>query len=205
MYLPKHFAEDDPAILLDVMQRHTFATLVSVHEGLPVISQVPLLAQQHEDGIRIEGHVARANPHWKALEANAHAVAIFHGPHAYISPRLFINTDRVPTWNYVSVHASGPAIVHHDAQSKRSMLERLVAHHEPSYQAQLDGIDVALIDTMFNAIVSFEIRVDKLEGKFKLGQHRLPDNKPEMQALHEQGSEDERALAQWMKRLGFWQ
>ncbi len=83
-------------------------------------------------------------------------------------------------------------------------LSKLIAHHEPAYQAQFKTLDTGLRDGLLNGIVAFDIAVDKLEGKFKLGQHRLAEDKPEMQSVHEQGGENEQAIAEWMKRLGYW-
>ncbi len=205
MYLPQHFKQDDPALLLEVMQRHSFATLVTSDEtGLPLATPLPLCARREGDGFIIEGHVARANPQWRDLERGAQALAIFHGPHAYISPSLYTSSERVPTWNYIMVQASGTARVLHGEADKRAVLARLVAQHEPAYQAQFDGIRPDLVEGLLAAIVAFELRVQRIEGKFKLNQHRLADYKPEVQAMHESGSADEQAMAEWMRRLGFW-
>ncbi|MDB5763364.1 MAG: Negative transcriptional regulator [Herminiimonas sp.] len=204
MYIPPYFAQNDSAVLLEVMQRNNFATLISNTDGAPFATHLPVLARRDRDIIRIEGHFAKANPHWKALETDSRALVIFHGPHTYISPTLYQDADRVPTWNYIAVHAAGRITIDHTADAKLRMLSKLIAHHEPSYQAQFDAIDAKLTSGLLNAIVAFEMTVEKLEGKFKLGQHRLADNKPEMQAWHEQGGENEQALAMWMKRLGYW-
>lgn len=205
MYVPQHFKQDDPALLLEVMQRHSFATLVTADEsGLPMATPLPLCARREDGSFIIEGHVARANPQWHDLERGAQVLAIFHGPHTYISPSLYTSSERVPTWNYIMVQASGTARVLHDEAGKRAVLARLVAQHEPAYQAQFDGIRGDLVEGLLSAIVAFELRVERIEGKFKLNQHRLPDYKPEVQARHETGSADERDMAGWMKRLGFW-
>ncbi|MDB5855924.1 MAG: negative transcriptional regulator [Herminiimonas sp.] len=204
MYIPAHFAQKDPAVLLEVMQQETFATLVSTVDGAPFATHLPVLARQDGETTRIEGHFARANPHWKALEKDPVALVIFHGPHSYISPTLYTTLERVPTWNYVAVHATGRVTLDHGRDAKLGMLSRLVAHHEPTYQAQFDAIAGGTVDGLLQAIVAFDIEVDRLEGKFKLGQHRLAGDKPEMRSWLEQGGEDQRALAGWMKRLGYW-
>lgn len=205
MYRPQQFKQDDPELLLEVMQRHSFATLVSTGEdGLPFATPLPLCARREGESFIIEGHVARANPHWQQFERGAKALAIFHGPHTYISPSLYTSLERVPTWNYIMVQASGPVRTIHDEAGKRALLARLVAQHEAGYQAQFDGIRQELVEGLLSAIVGFEIRVERIEGKFKLNQHRMADYKPEVQALHESGSADEREMAAWLKRLGFW-
>jgi transcriptional regulator len=204
MYVPPHFAQHDPALLLEVMQRYNFATLVSNLDGAPYATHLPVLARCEGDAIVIEGHVARANPHWQALETDPHALLMFHGPHSYISPTLFQPGNRVPTWDYIAVHAGGRVQLQHDAASKLGLLSKLVAHHEPEFQSQLDAMPVSARDGLLKGIVAFRMAVDKLEGKFKLGQHRLADDQPQKQAHHAQGGEDEREIAQWMQRLGYW-
>ncbi len=202
MYVPSHFAQDDPALLLEVMQRHAFATLVSADDGVPFATHLPLMARLDEGSFRIEGHMARANPQWQAFERGAVGLAIFHGPHAYVSPTVYSNSERVPTWNYITVHASGKVSTEHDGERKRAMLERLVASHEATFQQQFEKIRPELVEGMLKAIVAFEIVVDKIEGKFKLNQHRLAEITPEAQARQEQGSDDEQEMAYWLKRLG---
>ncbi len=191
-------------VLLEVMQQYSFATLVSNCDGAPFATHLPVSVRMEAGTVRIDSHLARANPHWQALESDPQALVIFHGPHTYISPTLYKSKSRVPTWNYIAVHAGGRAVVNHGEESKLRVLSTLIAEHEPAYRAQFDTIDQDLRDGLLNAIVAIDITVEKLEGKFKLGQHRLADDKPEMQTRHEQGGENERAIAEWMKRLGYW-
>lgn len=204
VYIPQHFSQNDPAVLLEVMQQYGFATLVSNCDDMPYVTHLPVSARLDAGVVRISCHVARANPHWKALEADPRALVIFQGPHTYVSPTLYRSKDRVPTWNYIAVHASGRAVVNHGEEAKLNMLSTLIAEHEPSYRTQFEAIGQDLRNGLLNAIVAIDIAVEKLEGKFKLGQHRLADEKPEMQTRHEQGGENERAIAEWMKRLGYW-
>ena len=107
MYLPAAFGCDDLPLLLSLMRRHPFATVVGVAGGAPEIAHLPLLVK--EGPLRIEGHVARQNPLARLVEAGAPLTAVFHGPHAYVSPRFYRTAPNVPTWNYAVVHASGPA------------------------------------------------------------------------------------------------
>jgi len=204
MYIPQHAAQNDPDILLSVMQRHNFAMLISNVDGAPFATHLPMYVRRDGDTFHIEGHFARANPHWQALETDPKALVIFQGPHTYISPSLLNSANRVPTWNYIAVHASGLVKIDHSSEAKLTMLSKLIAQHEPGYQTQFDAMDPEHANRLVNAIVAFSMRVDKLEGKFKLEQHRLADNKPEMQIWHERGGENEREIAEWMKRLGYW-
>lgn len=205
MYVPKHFAEHDRARLLTVMREHSFATIVSTVDGEPFATHAPVRVETSADGgLRIEGHLAKANPQARAFDDGVRTLVVFHGPHTYISPTLYRSTGRVPTWNYIAVHALGTARAIDDRDAKRGILGRLVADHEPSFAATFDAFEPRQRDGLLDAIVGFDCVVDRLEGKFKLGQHRLADDRPEMQAVHETGDDDRRAIARWMKALGHW-
>ena len=226
MYVPTHFEQTDPALLLEVMQSYNFATVVSQVDGAQFATHVPVLVRRtgpdasangnananpgaaictgSDTGLEITGHFARANPHWRGLQTAPEALVIFHGPHTYISPTLYAGRDRVPTWNYIAVHASGIATVDEADPAKLAILEQLIQQHEPGYQAQFDALEPSLRAGLMNAIVGFSIKVDRLQGKFKLGQHRLAQDAPGMQDWHAGGGENERAINTWMQRLGYW-
>jgi transcriptional regulator len=157
-----------------------------------------------DGAVRIEGHVASANAHRQAFERGDRALVIFHGPHTYVSPTHYRSAGRVPTWNYIAVHASGPTRAIREAPAKRAVLSRLIDDYEPSFRATFDAFDAGHRDALLGAITGFEVAVDRLEGKFKLGQHRLADDLPSMRTSHEEGDPDRRALAEWMQRLGYW-
>jgi transcriptional regulator len=204
VYVPKHFAHDDHADLLAVMRQYAFATVFASVAGEPFATHAPVRIEQAMDGtLTIEGHVAAMNPHAKSLHG-ARTMVTFHGPHTYVSPTLYRSAGRVPTWNYIAVHATGTARTIDGLADKHALLTRLIAEHEPAFNATFAQFDPRHRDALLSAITGFEIAVDKLEGKFKLGQNRLADNVPEMQAVHEQGDADRRAIADWMKRLGYW-
>ena len=204
MYVPKHFAHDEHADLLAVMRDHAFATIVAAVDGEPFATHAPVRVERSASGeVRIEGHVATANPHARVLDG-ARTMVIFHGPHTYISPTLYRSQGRVPTWNYIAVHAAGIARTIDDPQAKQALLTRLIADHEPTFNARFASFEARQRDGLLAAITGFEVVVDRLEGKFKLGQHRLADDLPQMQTVHEEGDEDRREIASWMKRLGHW-
>ena len=205
MYTPKQFEQTDPVLLLELMQQNNFATLISTIDGAPCATHAPVLTRQINGVMHIEGHLARANPHWQAMQAERDTLVIFHGPHTYISPTLYRSSAMVPTWNYMAVHASGRVVVDHSSEGKLAVLGALVQHHEPEYQRQFDQLDPPFRQSMLNAIVAFDITVSRLEGKFKLGQHRLAEDRPEMRTSHDAGDDNQRAIAQWMRRLGYWE
>src|SRR5262245_46677218 len=112
MYVPSHFAEDRLPVLQDFMRQHPFATLVTLNAGGLVASHLPLLVEEEPaPNGRLIGHLARANSHWRDVDPKAEALAIFGGPHAYVSPSWYATKAEhgkvVPTWNYAAVHAYG--------------------------------------------------------------------------------------------------
>lgn len=125
----------------------------------------------------------------------------FLGPHAYMSPKVYPDLKRVPTWNYIAVHAYGRAEEISDPARKDAMLKSLIALHEPAYAAQWLGLEPAFQETMLGAIAVFRMPVTRLESKFKLNQHRKEAH-ASMKAGYAAGNENERALATWMERLG---
>ena len=130
MYLPKHFEQHDRALTLEVMRAHSFATMVSVDDaGAPFATHLPIIVSEIGTGdaakIVLEGHVAKPNPHWKYLAARPDVLVMFQGPNAYQSPRVYPDLMRVPSWNYVAVHATGRARLIEDARGKDALLKRV--------------------------------------------------------------------------------
>jgi transcriptional regulator len=202
MYLPRHFDQLDQALAVEVMREHNFAMMVSNDdEGVPFASHLPLVVSEEGGAIRIEGHVAKPNPHWRFLQARPRVLVVFQGPHAYMSPKVYPDLARVPTWTYIAVHAYGEARLIEGADDKDALLKRLIAIHEPSYAQQWRELGEEYQHKMMMGIVGFEIKVSKLEAKFKLNQHRKEAHLA-MQAAYADGTPDERALASWMRRLG---
>jgi transcriptional regulator len=177
MYVPRHFAETEPETLHALMRAHGFATLVSVLDGELFATHVPLWLDTGRGAHgTLLGHVARANPHWRGFDGRTPALAIFHGPHAYVSPRWLRGADQVPTWNYVVVHASGVPRIVEDAAAVRALLGRLAAQYEAHAASPWDpaGLPERVADGLQRAIVAFELPIEKLEGKRKLAQNKAP-------------------------------
>lgn len=181
MYIPPSFAERDLPTLLAFMEAHPLATLVSnsASDGL-LATHLPLLVDRPAGPMgTLFGHVARANPHWRAMSAGAiEALVIFTGPDAYITPEWYATkreTGRVvPTWNYVAVHAYGTLRLHEDAQFLQAHLHALTTRHEASRSQpwQVTDAPAAYIEQQLKAIVGIEMRIDRLEGKWKMSQNR---------------------------------
>ena len=203
MYPPAHFVESRPEILLPAMRAHSFATVITAVDGVPVASHVPVVVDGGDTAIKIRGHVARANPHWKQMEAGAPVLAIFHGPHGYVSPSWYDDAKSVPTWNSVTVHAHGRARLL-DPSELRASLNDLVEMHEggASNPWRFGSLPAEYAEKLMRAIVGFELAVERLEGKLKLSQNRSPDDRRRVRERL-QGSADPMArdVARWMERL----
>ncbi|MDP3702202.1 MAG: FMN-binding negative transcriptional regulator [Hylemonella sp.] len=201
MYLTPQFKSEDREHALALMRGHPFASLISPDDaGLPYVTHLPLHVQDEGLGLVLLGHVAKPNPHWRYLQARAQAVVTFLGPHAYMSPQVYPDLVRVPTWNYLAVHATVQATLVEDAAAKDALLKKLIGDHEPAYAAQWRGLGEDYAHRMLAGIVAFELRVTTLQCKLKLNQHR-PEAHAAMKAVYAAGSENERALAAWMDRL----
>ena len=208
MYQPPHFKSNDPAVAADIMRANAFASLISNdEEGVPFVTHLPLhLLEESSTGLGSEplvllGHCARPNPHWRYLQARPRAVVTFLGPHAYMSPKVYPDVARVPTWNYLAVHCTVQAKLIEDPAGKDALLKTLIADHEPPYAEQWRGLGEDFAQRMLAGIVAFELHIVDLQCKLKLNQHR-PEAHAAMRQRYASGSENEQALAQWMDRLG---
>jgi transcriptional regulator len=203
VYLPPHFRQDDRAELVAFMRASAFATLISVVEGAPFATHLPLILEEHGEALVITGHVAKPNPQWKAFDG-AESLAIFGGPHAYISPSLYEKVESVPTWNYMAVHAYGTPVIltYADApQRVQEMLETMMQSFEPAYLAQWETLSDKFRTGMMMGIVAFEMVVTRLEGKYKLSQNRpLVDRERVAASLQQSTDSAVAAIAEAMQQ-----
>jgi transcriptional regulator len=203
MYQPPHFKSSDPAVATELMRSHPFASLISSDDdGLPFVTHLPLHLKVTGDTFTLLGHCAKPNPHWRYLQARPTALVTFLGPHAYLSPQIYPDLARVPSWNYLAVHCTVRARLVEAPEAKDALLKKLIGDHEPAYAQQWRAMDPELAGKLLAGIVGFELEVlDLLQCKLKLNQHR-PESHVALKAMYEAGNEDQRELAQWMVRLG---
>ncbi len=201
-YVPQHFRVSDEQTLQEFMRTYDFATIVSSSPDGLVTSHVPVLVRPSGATLVIVGHVARANHHWRLMDGATPALAIFHGPHGYVSPTWYATAPAVPTWNYGVVHAHGLPTANEDEAFLRGVLEELVRRFEGD---RPDGwrpgsLPTDYYDRMLRGIVAFEMPVTKLEGKFKLGQNRSVEDRRRTIAALDDGSTEGTSLAEFMRR-----
>ncbi|MEE8351908.1 MAG: FMN-binding negative transcriptional regulator [Rhodospirillales bacterium] len=203
MYRPRHYDIEDPETLATFMREQSFALLVTTVNGAPFATHLPLLLDSHSGGEhgRLLGHVAKGNPHWQSFDGETEALAVFSGPHAYISPTWYASENVVPTWNYVTVHAYGRPVVIDDPEKVREGQARLVEAYESDATGNwsLDDMSDDYASTMLKAIVSFEMPIDRVEGKFKLNQKKsAADLEAAVKGLRETGDEEAIEVARLM-------
>ena len=210
MYLPQQFHHTDPAIAQRIMREHPLASIVSVGaDGLAVVSHIPLrwqAASMWSDGPPTEqgvllGHCARANPQAPLLASQPRALVSFMGPQAYMSPGVYSDKQRVPTWSYLAVQAKVVTRILEPHEDRDRLLKCLIAEHEPAYAQQWRELPAQYTGAMLNGIVAFEMRITDLQCAVKLNQHR-PEAHAAMHAAYAQGPAQAQALARWMEDLG---
>jgi transcriptional regulator len=202
VYLPPPFTEKRPEVLLGHIERYDFGLLVTQGaEGL-VASHIPFLIERDGERLHLHGHLARPNPQVDDLARAGEVLAIFHGPHAYISPNWYATGPSVPTWNYADVHAYGTVQLVEDAEWLRRFLVRLSERHEARNPVawRMQDLPDAYVETMLKGIVGLDIAVTRLEGKYKLSQNRPAADRPGViAALEAQSDPESHSVARLMR------
>ena len=205
MYTPKFNQISDRLLLIEAMRAYSFAILFgqqtgSTAENSSAATHLPLVVKDEGEHGVLEGHFARANPHWRSL-AGQETLIVFNGPHSYVSPSLYAEPLSVPTWNYIAVHAYGTLSLVEDDAGKDALLSGLIEANEPAYAEKWRQMPDGFRRTMLAGIVGFRIPIARIEGKFKLSQNRPDVDRGSVLAAHSEGDADQRALAAWMARL----
>jgi transcriptional regulator len=205
MYMPSQFSETDRERIFSLIDRYGFATLISGDADGLQITHAPLQLDRGR-GVygTLIGHVARANPHAAHLVDGAKIVAVFHGPHGYVSPTWYVDESsrdpNVPTWNYVAVHVHGRVGRIDDDDRKWKIVAGLAAQYETGADQPWVPADPAAHAEKLAAIVGFEIQIERIEGKFKLSQNRsVADQQNVVENLEVRVQTDDRAMAVLMR------
>ena len=205
VYVPPHFATRNRATAVRLFLEHPFATLVTPGALEPLVTHLPLIhVPDCEPHGTLHGHFARANPHARAA-AQAESLAIFHGPHAYVTPSWYTDpAEAVPTWNYAVVHAYGMIELAQVPAETRAVLDLLIQRFEsPRASPWKMGLARERFDAMVGAIIGFRIRVKRIETKLKLSQNRTREDQERVAAgLDAEGYAEATATAAWMRGLG---
>ncbi|HUQ74211.1 MAG TPA: FMN-binding negative transcriptional regulator [Burkholderiales bacterium] len=197
MYSPAYNRIEDRAELLAFMNANNFPVLVTGLNGVLHASHLPSLAHEEGGKFVIDMHMAAANPQWSEF-LDEEVLAIFTGPHGYVSPRWYEDKERVPTWNYTAVHAYGVPQKVDGREAKHASQRRLIAAMDPQWLPKFDALSEKYVSMMLEGIVNFRIPVTRIETRWKLSQNR---GRREMEliaaALDKQGDD---ALAAVMRK-----
>ncbi len=202
MYLPRAFAVEDVPQIQDFMEEFNFATVVTQTGGELTASHIPFLLDRGVEPYGVlRAHIAIRNPQLKDLQSASQALVIFQGPHTYVSPSWYVNPENVPTWNYMVVHAYGTPKIGNKA-AMIELLKNLTRKQESSFEKPWDfDPGAAWVQKLMMEIVAFEIKIERLEGKFKLNQNRKPEDRESViTALSASEDPAQRAVASWMGR-----
>jgi transcriptional regulator len=202
MYVPSHFAETNPSVLHEFIDRNSFGMLVSQTHTEPFVTHLPFLLDRSTGphGLLL-GHMAKANPHSKKL-AGQRVLALFTGPHAYVSPTWYETENMVPTWNYTAVHVYGTVEVFDDAPTLLDVLRRSVQVYESGLPKPWTFAEsTTMTARLLMQIVGFRIHIERIEGKWKLNQNHPTERRQKVvRALREKGDENSVGIADLMER-----
>jgi transcriptional regulator len=201
MYIPRRFEEKDTETIHAFIRENSFAILISILDGRSIGTHVPLHLEIGADGVAgLMGHISRGNEQKHSLTPGAKVLAIFPGPHAYISPRWYTEL-KVPTWNYISVHIYGTLSIV-EGEELRAALSRLVdtyEQHQPQ-PVHINEIPPNQLEADLRGIVGFRISVDEIQAAYKLSQNRDPQSYHQVIDHLSQGDAAARAVAAEMEK-----
>ena len=200
MYNPESFKESDPERIAAFVARHSFGMLITISDGVPTVSHLPLIFDPApQGGGKLSGHMARVNSQWQHLSTGEDVLVVFSGPHAYVSPSWYTQSG-VPTWNYTVVHMRGKPRIINDTHALEVLLDRQTRVYEESKaDPWRPDFKIEPFSRLTEKIVGFEIVVDDIEAKFKLSQNRpAADQRGVIEQFKTSGREVEAELAGMM-------
>lgn len=200
MYIPEHNKNENWDEIKDFIRQNSFGILVNRYESKPWATHIPLELEVNENGKDIlVGHIAKANPQWKAFSENEEVLCIFNGPHAYVSSSWY-KEEEVPTWNYIAVHVYGkPKIL--DEATVMASLHRLVDKHEMGSTSpiSLQNMSPKTLRQV-KGVVGFQIEITTIQAKYKLSQNRENDHERIIEELGKRQDAGSKAISDHMKR-----
>lgn len=208
MYVPSHFHQPDRNEAVALIRQVVLGELITFDGSAIVATPLPMIydASVATDGALL-GHVARANPQWRSFTSSVEALAIFQGAGAYVSPSWYPtkaeNGKVVPTWDYATVHAYGQLVIHDDEGWKRALVTRLTDQQERLRDRPWAVSDApeTYVTGLLRAIVGLELRITRIEAKWKLSQNELERNRAGVVSGLEAGEPEARAVAQMIRAL----
>jgi transcriptional regulator len=204
MYNFSYFKEKDKEAILDFMEENPFAFMTgSFKSGEQVATQIPILLEERNGTLFLQGHIMRKTDHHKAFVENPNALLVFTGPSCYVSASWYSNPQIGSTWNYMSVHVAGK-VNFMTSNELVAFMRKLTLKFEKGNTQSLtfyDNLPEQFLSKMMPAIVGFEVKAEKLENVFKLSQNR--DEKSYLNIiskLEELGGESDLIASEMRKR-----
>ncbi len=186
LYIPRAHRVEDRQFLHDFMDEFSFIELVTCAPEIR-ITHIPVVLDRSNGTFgTLHGHISRQNPQAKTFDGQHSAVVVFRGPDSYISPAWYSKSEAVPTWNFAVVHASGKPTAITEKKPLNDLLAKLIAKYEKYQQSSYDfsKLSDGYKYGLMAGVIGFEMRIEQLEGKFKLGQERSePDRKSVLRHL----------------------
>jgi len=202
MYNLSYFKEQDAEVVLQFMKEHPFVFLTGVDkENKPVATQIPVFIDVRDGKLFLTGHIMKNTDHHKAFEQNPNVLAVFTGPHTYVSATWYDDPHQASTWNYISVHAKG-TIRFGDADELIAVLKRLTLHYENNNTASstvFDNLPVDYREKLMKAIIAFEVEITSIDHVFKLRQNKNEKSYANIIEKLKQQSGDGKAIAAIME------
>lgn len=199
MYTPGYYRKTDIAEIRDFIRHNGFGILISHGSGKLLATHIPM--HLSEDGEKLSGHVSKANPQWKDFASSKEVLAVFNGPHAYISSSWY-DHENVPTWNYIAAHVYGAInIIEGEAlyNSLKKLVDKYEAHSEKPIS--METMSQSYIEKSIHGVVGFEIAITSMEATYKLSQNRDRKNYEEViHQLEKRGDSASLAIAEEMKK-----
>jgi len=196
MYIPKAFEVDNLDAIFEVIENNGFATLVSMEDGRPNATHLPIHVQREDRGLTLQGHFARTNPQWQGLDGQE-VLVMFHGPHCFVSDSWY-QRPSASTWNYAAVHVYGRVELVDEEAPLMAIMERLVSKYEQGpgslqWNEQQQGL--------LRGIIGFTLRPTEIQAKFKMNQNRSEaDQWSVIEKLSQSENQQARAVADLMQR-----
>jgi transcriptional regulator len=202
MHVPPYFKPQNIEQVEDFLKKNTFAALVSMVKGKLWATHIPMMLGKNQAGEQVLwAHVSKGNPQWKEIAEQEEVMAIFQGPHTFITSDWY-DHQNVSTWNYVAVHVYGKArLLEND--DLRATVRHLVEHYEaPHSKGHIDNLDEKYVNQQFRGIMGIELKVERIEAAFKMSQNRDENNYENIiEKLEERNENDDKRVAETMRDL----
>lgn len=201
MYIPGAFKFEDRQAMIAFMKKYSFATIITVKEGIPIATQLPFHVQEADGRLMLQSHFGIANEQTHYIQENT-SLVIFSEPHAYISPKHYDKQESVPTWDYIAIHAYGKAHILESEAEKIALLEQTIQFYEKDYLEQWNSLSDKYKNGMIRGIVAFELEVTDLQGQQKLSQNKTREERNRIiHHLEQTGNTVEKDIAGYIRNL----